>query len=145
MDSREMLSSIFNNLEVGIGEVSNLIGVSQRQLRYWESKGYIKPVEDTKAGVRRYNLGTVYLIAFIKSQLDEGFTLAAAVKRSKDVRVRSKLARKFFEKSFKNIKVTDPEKLYGEIDFGMIRSEDGIDHHFIGVLDENGKYFKVDD
>lgn len=32
------MHDIFKNLEIGIGEVSKLTGVSQRQLRYWETK-----------------------------------------------------------------------------------------------------------
>ena len=101
------IHELFKNLAIGIGEVSKIVGVSQRQLRYWEKKGYIKPIDDENAGVRRYSLATVYLIAFIKDQLDEGYTLAAAYEKSKDVRVKSKISRKFFKHSFSNITVTN--------------------------------------
>lgn len=69
--------------------------MSQRQLRYWEKKGYIKPISDDNSGVRRYNLSTLYLIVFIKEQLDNGFTLAAAFERSKDIKLKSKIVRTF--------------------------------------------------
>lgn len=65
MESKKILHNVFQNIEVGIGEVSKVVGVSQRQLRYWEEKGYIKPVSDDNSGVRRYNLSTLYLIVFI--------------------------------------------------------------------------------
>lgn len=60
---------MFQNIEVGIGEVSKTVGVSQRQLRYWEEKGYIKPVDDNQSGVRRYTLSTLYLIILLKLNL----------------------------------------------------------------------------
>ena len=96
MEAKKIFHDVFQNIEVGIGEVSKTVGVSQRQLRYWEEKGYIKPVDDNQSGVRRYTLSTLYLIIFIKTQLDQGFTLSAAFERSKDIKVKSKIVRNFF-------------------------------------------------
>ena len=96
MEAKKIFHDVFQNIEVGIGEVSKTVGVSQRQLRYWEEKGYIKPVADNQSGVRRYTLSTLYLIIFIKTQLDQGFTLSAAFERSKDIKVKSKIVRNFF-------------------------------------------------
>ncbi len=62
MEAKKIFHDVFQNIEVGIGEVSKTVGVSQRQLRYWEEKGYIKPVDDNQSGVRRYTLSTLYLI-----------------------------------------------------------------------------------
>ncbi|WP_304204029.1 MerR family transcriptional regulator [Lactobacillus intestinalis] len=140
----QAIHELFKNLAIGIGEVSKIVGVSQRQLRYWEKKGYIKPIDDENAGVRRYSLATVYLIAFIKDQLDEGYTLAAAYEKSKDVRVKSKISRKFFKHSFSNITVTDYDKAYGEIDLGEIHSKDGESRQLKGIVDENGSYYRID-
>lgn len=39
MESKNILHNVLQNIEVGIGEVSKVVGVSQRQLRYWEKKG----------------------------------------------------------------------------------------------------------
>ena len=33
---KKKLHQLFENLEIGIGGVSSSLGVSQRQLRYWE-------------------------------------------------------------------------------------------------------------
>ena len=144
MESKKILHQVFQNIEVGIGEVSNVVGVSQRQLRYWEEKGYIKPISDNKSGVRRYNLSTLYLIVFIKAQLDKGFTLAAAFERSKDIRIKNKIVRTFFEHNFNDVKITNFEKGYGEIDLGELRAQDGTMYHFKGVVDEHGRYVKID-
>ena len=144
MESKNILHNVLQNIEVGIGEVSKVVGVSQKQLRYWEKKGYIKPVSDDNSGVRRYNLSTLYLIGFIKYQLDNGFTLAAAFERSKDIKLKSKIVRTFFEHTFSDVEITNAEKGYGEIDLGDIRTEDGKKYHFKGVLDEHGRYVKID-
>ena len=58
MEAKKIFHDVFQNIEVGIGEVSKTVGVSQRQLRYWEEKEYIKPVDDNQSGVRRYTLST---------------------------------------------------------------------------------------
>lgn len=145
MKSKKIMHDIFKNLEIGIGEVSKLTGVSQRQLRYWETKGYIKPISDDQSGVRRYNLATLYLIVFIKEQLDEGFTLSVAFEHSKDIRLKSRIVHQFFRETFDDVKVTDSTKGYGEIDLGEFQAEDGSMHHFKGVVDEKGQYVKMDE
>ena len=45
------------DFRVGIGDLSQMIGVSTRQLRYWESKGYIKSLAggDTRKKVCKYD------------------------------------------------------------------------------------------
>lgn len=138
---KKKLHQLFENLEIGIGGVSSSSGVSQRQLRYWEQKGYIKPVTE-KSGVRHYSLATVYLIAFIKDQLDAGYTLDAAVKKSKEVRVKSKIARRLLRNTFDDIEVTDEEKGYGEIKMGTVKIGDKK-AEVMGIVDENGSHFEL--
>ncbi|GAA0038649.1 MerR family transcriptional regulator [Lactobacillus amylovorus] len=141
MENTKKIHQLFENLEIGIGGVSSSLGVSQRQLRYWEQKGYIKPVTE-KSGVRHYSLATVYLIAFIKDQLDAGYTLDAAVKKSKEVRIKSKIARKLLRNAFDDIEVTDEEKGYGEIRMGEMEVGDKK-AEVIGIVDENGSHFEL--
>ena len=145
MKSKKIMHDIFQNLEIGIGEVSKLTGVSQRHLRYWETKGYIKPISDDQSGVRRYNLATLYLIVFITEQLDEGCTLSAAFEHSKDIRLKSRIVHQFFRETFDDVKVTDSTKGYGKIDLGEFQAEDGSMHHFKGVVDEKGQYVRMDE
>jgi hypothetical protein len=136
------LRQLFDNLEIGIGGVSSSLGLSQRQLRYWEQKGYIKPV-DEDSGVRHYSLSTVYLIAFIKTQLDKGYTLEAAVKKSKEVKARTDIIRRLMRTVFDQIKITNPDKGYGEIKFNVKVTPDNEPMSLLGIVDENGSYFEV--
>lgn len=138
---KNKLHQLFENLEIGIGGVSSSIGVSQRQLRYWEKKGYIKPINE-ESGVRHYSLATVYLIAFIKDQLDAGYTLEAAVKKSKEVRVKSMIGRKLLHDAFDDVEITDEEKAYGKIKMGEVVLGDKK-AEVIGIVDENGSHFEL--
>jgi DNA-binding transcriptional MerR regulator len=67
-------------LVVGIGEVSDITGIPQRQIRYWDSKGYISPCKG-KSSTRRYDYRNIKKMLLIKEMLDEGFTLESAVKK----------------------------------------------------------------
>lgn len=73
-------AELLKRLVVGIGEVSEISGVPQRQLRYWEDKGIISPVEPG-SGVRRYDYPTVKRILVIKELVDDGYTLDAAARK----------------------------------------------------------------
>ena len=71
------------NLIFGIGQISKMTDVSTRQLRYWESKGYIKPKEREDGNTSRlYGYDTFLKVSGIKMMLDEGYTLAASVERT---------------------------------------------------------------
>mgnify|MGYP001293074580 CR=1 FL=1 len=71
-------------LVVGIGEVSTITGVPQRQIRYWEEKGIIHSDKQGEGATRKYNYLNVKKILLIKELLDEGFTLDAAAKKVED-------------------------------------------------------------
>lgn len=74
-------SPILSRLIVGIGEVSDITGVSARQLRYWESKGLINSIDDSSSTNRKYDYSNIEKIVLIKDFLDQGFTLEAAARR----------------------------------------------------------------
>lgn len=63
-----------------IGEIESMSGISARQLRYWESKGIIEPLErpDEQSG-RVYPFKMFMKIMMIKTFLDQGNTLKNAV------------------------------------------------------------------
>ncbi len=65
-------------LVVGIGEVSLVTGIPQRQLRYWQQKGIIKTISEAGASTRRFTCAEIKKILLIKELLDEGYTLEAA-------------------------------------------------------------------
>lgn len=64
------------------GETSELTGASQKQIRYWEKKGFFIPkVERNICGYiayRRFTPGQVDIIREIKGYLDQGYMLARA-------------------------------------------------------------------
>lgn len=135
--------SIYSNLKVGIGEVSSLTGVTQRQLRYWEEKGYIEPIE--KEGIRKYTLGTLFSIAFIKEKLDQGYTLASAVKKSKENQIKVKLLRKLFSDPNYQIEVTDFDHEYGKVHFGELKLIDGRKGDLTAIIDQNGTHYEFEE
>jgi MerR family transcriptional regulator, global nitrogen regulator len=75
LDDLEFLSKLI----VGIGEVSEITGIPQRQLRYWEQKGIIKTTESSaESSTRRFDYMEIKKILLLKELLDEGYTLEAA-------------------------------------------------------------------
>ena len=92
--------------------------------------------------MRHYSLATVYLIAFIKDQLDAGYTLEAAFKKSKEIRIKSKIARKLLRNAFDDIEVTDEAKGYGKIEMGTIKVGDK-NAEVVGIVDEDGSHFEL--
>lgn len=73
-------TELLSRLIIGIGEVSRISDVPIRQLRYWETKGIITPVE-SRATVRRYDFPTIKRILLIKELVDEGYLLDVAAAR----------------------------------------------------------------
>lgn len=81
-DTYRMLfdDELISNLVVGIGEVSDITGISTRKIRYWEEKGIISSVDDSSSS-RRYNYVNIKKILLIKELVEEGYTLEAAAKK----------------------------------------------------------------
>ncbi len=71
---------LLSRLIIGIGEVSEITGIPQRQIRYWESKGYITSL-NAQTKTRRYDYQTIKKMLLIKELLDEGYTLEISVKK----------------------------------------------------------------
>ena len=85
-----------SKLVVGIGEVAEIVGIPQRQLRYWLQKGLIKTTTGgNTSSTRRFNYIEIKKILLIKELLDEGYTLEAAAQK---VEKRKKLIDKTFNK-----------------------------------------------
>lgn len=66
---------------LGIGDVATATGVSQSQLRYWEQKGYITSKKENGQN-RKYTYSTLIRVFIINRYMEEGFTLATAVKKA---------------------------------------------------------------
>ena len=75
MEKREITYSI--------GDTSRMTGVTQKQIRNWEARGYIPEAERVVCGeraYRRFNPAQVKVIQKIKGYLDQGYTLSYASK-----------------------------------------------------------------
>jgi DNA-binding transcriptional MerR regulator len=76
--------STLGEITYSISEVEKMSGgeISQKQIRYWEKKGYFtEPVERNVCGdiaYRRFTQSQVEFIRAIKGYLDHGYTLARA-------------------------------------------------------------------
>jgi DNA-binding transcriptional MerR regulator len=69
-----------------IGDTSEMTGVSQKRIRFWESRGYIPEAARSVCGERAYRRFTkdqVDAIKKIKEFLDQGYSLLAAANRAK--------------------------------------------------------------
>ncbi|MFC6200460.1 MerR family transcriptional regulator [Lactiplantibacillus nangangensis] len=76
-DFREMFHR--GQLTIGISELSKMTGVSPRQLRYWQKKGYIIPKNEDEPGrARIYTMKMVIKAAAMSNLLQTGYTLKAA-------------------------------------------------------------------
>jgi predicted transcriptional regulator len=72
-----------------IGDTAKMTGVSQRQIRHWEDRGYIGTAERIICGERAYRHFTkeqVGQIKTIKSLLDEGYQLSHASRMAANVK-----------------------------------------------------------
>lgn len=76
-DLRELFHK--GQLTIGISELSRMTGVSPRQLRYWQKKGYIIPKNEDEPGrAHVYTLKMVIKAAAMSNLLQTGYTLKAA-------------------------------------------------------------------
>lgn len=81
-----MLEELFDpdlvsKLLVTIGDVSEVTGIPQRKLRYWEDKGIIKSSCQKDGTTRKYDYVNIKKIILLKELIDEGFTLEASVNK----------------------------------------------------------------
>jgi len=68
-----------------IGDTAKMTGVTQKQIRNWDAKGYISEATRVVSGeraYRRFSQDQIEIIHKINDYLDEGFTLQAAVKKA---------------------------------------------------------------
>ena len=56
---------------ISIGTVRELTGLTERQIRYYESRKLLFP-ERSKTGIRRYSFQDIEILVDIANQLEEG-------------------------------------------------------------------------
>lgn len=84
MDQTFLDLQLLKKLVVGIGEVSEITGVPQRQIRYWEEKGIIQSLKDGEGSTRKYDYLNIKKIILVKELIDDGYTLDAAARKVKE-------------------------------------------------------------
>ena len=70
-----------------IGDTAKMTGVTQKQIRNWEARGYIPEAYRVVCGERAYRYFTadqIEIIRKIKGYLDQGYTLAHASKMARN-------------------------------------------------------------
>lgn len=61
--------------EYSIGKMANLLGISTEAIRYYESKGIIRPVRDAETGYRYYNTWDFHMLLRARHYQNYGFSL----------------------------------------------------------------------
>ncbi|MCR1901778.1 MerR family transcriptional regulator [Ligilactobacillus apodemi] len=127
----------FQDIRIGIGDMCKITGVTGRQLRYWEERGYIRSLSGDKNSVRKYSWEMLYKVGSIKHFIDEGYTLAKAVEKS-DLREKEmKIVHRFLRSAMQGVEITDLEHLYGKVDLGDCNGK-----RVYGVVDEQGTHLE---
>ena len=68
-----------------IGDAARLAGVSVKQIRHWQEKGYIPSLPRVVCGQRSYRQfanDDLQRIQKVKSYLDQGYTLSASAEKA---------------------------------------------------------------
>ncbi|MFQ5628917.1 MAG: MerR family transcriptional regulator [bacterium] len=76
----------------GSSVVTKQLGISLRQLYYWELKGIVQPRVISKGSreFKRFSLEDIETLKMVKTYLDEGYTLTSAVERANHAVVATK-------------------------------------------------------
>ncbi len=126
---------------LGIGDLATATGVSQRQLRYWEKKGYIN--SEQAAGThqhRKYSYFTLMKVHMIQSYVVSGFTLGIAVEKAEQHEEMAQALRRVLGErllDFKNVK-----NGY-ELDFGQVQGVVNTKHLILVLLKDQPLEFEL--
>lgn len=103
---------------LGIGDIASATKVSQRQLRYWEKKGYIHPAKSSeKRRHRKYSYHTLMKVAMIQSYVDSGYTLSVAVEKASQHEEMSNALKHLIGDRLRDFNILEDGY---ELDFGMV-------------------------
>ena len=81
------MKNLNNKPVFSIGEAARICGVTVKQLRHWQDRGYIPEPARVVCGERSYrqfHSGDLQIISRIKAYLDEGYSLQTAALKTKD-------------------------------------------------------------
>ncbi|GEK29620.1 MerR family transcriptional regulator [Furfurilactobacillus siliginis] len=132
---RKLVST--DHVAMGIGDLSRATGVSPTQLRYWTDKNYIE-VDEHAEGKHKYAYETIYKVRAIKSFLDDGFTLSAAVSRMAEHRAIVHALKHVVTDRIEDVEVDGNEHLF---DFGPFDPDPTC--HLLARVNESGTTFEL--
>jgi len=125
-------------LTIGISELSRMTGVSPRQLRYWQKKGYIIPKNEDEPGrARIYTMKMVIKAAAMSNLLQTGYTLkAAAAQVDERMRPAQTMYRLLFGR-YQGYEVSEDGQLL--VDLGKF-DPDPAQELFVKLVDDQPKF-----
>ena len=136
---RKMIAS--KQLKISMSEVARVTGVSTSQLRYWEKKGYIKSEQDEQNKNHYFSFTKIFQVLTIKVFLDQGFTLAMAVKKERKRRELHKIFTRFITDGIKEVEQTGEDS--GEVKLGPL-AEDSTKEVY-AVIDSDKTSLRIRD
>lgn len=74
---------------IGMGVVTELTGLSERQVRYYETKGLILP-DRTKGGTRKYSFHDVERLIDVATKLEDGWRIQDIKDREKRLSIKQR-------------------------------------------------------
>lgn len=113
-----------NHLVIGIGELAEMSGVTTRQLRYWESKGFIESQQNEQHTARHFTLVNIIKVELIKEFIDEGYTLKKAVEKAETKRLLISNVKQLINHSF--VEAIAEEDHYTVISLGNFEGTDDV-------------------
>lgn len=129
---------ILPKLALGSTQLVNAAGITSRQLRYWESQGYIQSLPEKANNARQYSLSTALNVMAIKQGLDTGLPLATAVANTKTIINQSNYLGRLINETYQGYQATTDQV---RLNFGPVA--DQPDQQVTGVLTANDAYFKL--
>ncbi|VDG33705.1 MerR family transcriptional regulator [Lactobacillus coryniformis subsp. coryniformis KCTC 3167 = DSM] [Lactiplantibacillus mudanjiangensis] len=129
---------ILPKLALGSTQLVNAAGITSRQLRYWESQGYIQSLPEKANNARQYSLSTALNVMAIKQGLDTGLPLATAVANTKTIINQINYLGRLINETYQGYQATTDQV---RLNFGPVA--DQPDQQVTGVLTANDAYFKL--
>ncbi|WP_373841596.1 MerR family transcriptional regulator [Limosilactobacillus sp.] len=112
---------VSGQLKISLTELAKETGVSPRQVRYWERKGYIKSEQNQQNANHRFSLVTIFQVAIIKYFLDQGYTLTAAVQKERQRRENMAVFKQFIGDRITNVRQLGEHS--GEVELGPLTDD----------------------
>ncbi|WP_407886421.1 MerR family transcriptional regulator [Levilactobacillus sp. N40-8-2] len=130
--------NILQNLALGSTQLANAADITSRQLRYWETQGYIQSLPEKANNARQYSIGTALTVMAIKQGLNNGLKLAEAVASAQGIIDQSNYLGRLINATYQGY-TADSQQV--TLNFGPLA--DHADQQVTGVLAGDDTYFTL--